>query len=296
MIVLTLLFACSKTDTDTEATCAVTFTTSIADGATDVPGNASVVVALSESAEVTLTGSIPGTTTATADGRTLTWSPNAPADANSALSLTIDSCNGTSTIGWQTSDLGATPTDVDLTRTGFRVDLASGTIVQPISGPALFEFLSGQGTEVLVGLLSNTSPGYRLAVAKDGVQDLCSRTLDVTGGTLDRGWFSFGPADATFYVYDNLVELHDLSFGGGLSADGTRVGAAWVKAWVGVEPLAATYADGDIDAACEYFGSLQVPCVPCPSGDGQCLAIDVRDLSGTATGTPIDAITEACPE
>ena len=296
MILLTLLLACSKSDTESDQECTLTLTTSIADGATDVPGNASMVVTLSEPAEVTVTGSIAGTTTTSADGLTLTWTPNAPADANSAVSVSIDSCNGTSTIGWQTSDLGATPTAVDLTRTGFRVDLASGTIVQPISGPALFEFLSGQGTEVLVGLLSNASPSYRLAVATDGVQDLCSRTLDVSGGTLDRGWFSFGPADTTFYVYDNLIELHDLSFGGGLSADGTRVGAAWVKAWVGVEPLAATYAEGDIDAACEYFGTLQVPCVPCPSGDGQCLAIDVRDLSGTATGFPIDEITEPCPE
>lgn len=301
MLLLSALIACDGADHESaEPTCDVTYSVSVDDGATGVPGNAPVSVTLSGPDDsATISGSVAGTTARSADGLTLTWTPDVPIDPLTAVSLDVETCAGSSTVHYTTADLGG-PLDagVDLTGTGFLVDLAAGRIVQPATGDALFSMLASVGTELLLGVTaaSQTTLDYRLAVAADHTQDLCSRTLDLSGGTLDRGWFGFGPAAATFYVYDNTVQLEDLAFGGAVRADGSGIDAAWVRGWVGVEPLAATYAGGDIDQACTFFGDLGAPCVPCPESDGQCLAIEVTDLSGAATGTPVEPVAAACTE
>lgn len=301
MLLLSALIACDGHDNETaEPTCDVTYSVSIDDGATEVPGNTPVVVTLSEpDSTASIQSAIAGTTVASDDGLTLTWTPDAPIDPLTDVSVTVATCAGDAAIHYTTADLGG-PVDpsVDLTATGFLVDLATGTVVQPASGDALFTMLSSVGTSLVLGAtaVNGSAMDFRLAMAADGAQDLCSRTLDLPGGSLDRGWFSFGPAPATFYVYDNTVQLEDLAFGGAVRADGSGIDAAWVRGWVGVEPLANTYADGDIDQACLFFSNLGAPCEPCPESDGQCLALEITGLSGNATGAPVEAIDAACTE
>ena len=304
MIALWTLWACSGTDPDETGTtpttaCDVTATASIADGATAVPGNDAIAFTLSEAdPTATVTASAPGTAAASPDGLVWTWTPSPPLDPLTDVSVTLTTCAGPSTIHYTTADLGG-PLDpsVDLAATGFRVDLASGTILQPVAGEALLSVLSAAGTEILVGLLPTATGAvdYRLAVTADGSQDLCSRTLDVPGGTLDRGWFALAPTEATFFVYDTEVVLHDLALGGAIRPDGSGIDAGWLRTWVGVEALAVAYADGDVTAACAFFADLAAPCVPCPDTDSDCLAIEVRDLSGTATGAPVAEVLESCP-
>jgi hypothetical protein len=288
-------------DTDT---CDLVVSTSIPDGADEVPGNQPVVATLSvPDPSATLTGSLPGVTTTSADGLALTWTPAPPIDPLTDVTLSLSTCAGASELSYRTADLGG-PLDagIDLAATGYRFDLATGTILKPATGAALLSLLSDTGTELLLGLApapgtgETLALGYRVAVVADGAQDPCSRTLDLAGGTLDRGWFAFGPSVATFEVYDTPVVLQDLAFGGAIAADGSRADAAWLRGWIEVEALAVAYAEGDVTAACEFFGSAGAACEPCPDGEGQCLALEIAGLSGTATGTPVEAVTEACPQ
>lgn len=301
MLLLSALFACDGNDHETaEPTCDVTYSVSVDDGVTDVPGNAPVVVTLSEAdATASIRSAVAGTTTASPDGLTLTWTPDAPVDPLTDVTVEISTCGGAAAIHYTTADLGG-PLDagVDLTATGFLVDLGTGTIVQPASGDALLTMLSSVGTSLVLGVTeaSGSALDFRLAMAADGAQDLCSRTLDLPGGTLDRGWFGFGPAPATFFVYDNTVQLEDLAFGGAVRADGSGIDAAWIRGWVGVEPLANTYAEGDVEQACLFFSNLGAPCEPCPESSGQCLALEITGLTGPATGAPVEAVDAACTE
>ena len=292
--------ACTGTETDSAApSCDVTYSLSVNDGAVDVPGNQSVYVTLSAPDEsATITSAVPGAVTVSGDGLTVTWTPTSPIDPLTEVALSIATCAGSSDVNYTTADFGG-PVDasVDLTTTGFLIDLANGDIVQPTTGEALFSMLAAAGTELLLGFTAASADtvDYRLAMAADHTQDLCSRSLDLAGGSLDRGWFSFGPAAATFYVYENEVVLEDFAFGGAILPDGSGVEAAWMRGWVGVEPLAATYAEGDITEACAFFGAIGAPCVPCPQSDGECLAIEVTDLHGAAA-SPVEPVLDACPE
>ena len=298
-----LLLACATPDAPVDSTptptCDLTFTASVGDGATGVPGNRSVRLTLSEpDATATVDGSVPGAVTRTS-ATTLVWTPSPPVAPLTDVTLAVSTCAGESTIGYRTSELGVAPAaGVDLAASGFRVDLASGTILRPTTGAALLGVLAAQGTELLVGLVpgADGAMGYRLAVATEGAQDPCSRTLDLAGGALDGGWFAFGPGGVDFYVYETRVVLQELAFGGAVRADGTALEAAWLRGWVGVEALAVAYADGDVQQACTFFGSLGAPCEPCPDGEGECLAIEVEDLVAEATGAPVFAVPEACPQ
>lgn len=304
MLLFSLLACANEKGVDTVdpalPPCDLTLSTSIADGATNVPGNTRLRVSLSErDATATVSADVEGATTTSEDGKTLTWTPSRPIDPMTDVSVTVDTCAGSSSLGFRTADMGgALDETVDLAATGFRVDLASGTILKPTTGSALLGFLSSQGTEVLLGMLPDAAGRltYRVAVTTDGVQDACSRTMDLAGDTLDRGWFGFGPAAAEFQVYDTQVILEDLAFGGALLPDGSGIEAAWLNGYVGVAALAVAYADGDIDQACTFFGGLGAPCEPCPSGQGECLAIEIEGLSGVATSVPVTSVTEACPE
>ena len=120
--------------------------------------------------------------------------------------------------------------------------------------------------------------------------------MDLPDDTLDRGWFGFRPVAAEFQMYDTQVVLEDLVFGGTLLRDASGIEAAWLDGYVGVAALAVAHADGDIDQDCTFFGGLGAPCEPCPSGQGDCLAISIEGLTGVATGLPVTSVTEACPE
>ena len=304
-LVVLVLTACS-TDTGADTAesadttpCGISATPSIPDGASGVFGGAPLRVTLSApDPGATITASFPGSLS-WSDDVTMLYTPTPPLDPLASVTATITTCAGSSDIGWTTADVGG-PLDagVDLAATGYRVDLASGTVRVPSTGPALVSFLSGQGTELLLGA-TPTGAGdldFRLAVTVDGVQDPCSRTLDLPGGTLDRGYFAFMAPSASFEVLDTLVELEDLSFSGAFTRDGSALVGGALHGWIGVHALAVAYAEGDDARACDFFGSLGAPCVPCPSGAGQCLELEVDDLSGTRTGTPVVAVTEACPE
>ncbi len=302
LLVFSPLVACTGTKEGdsgvTSVDCGVTASTSIVDGATGVPGNVSFVVSLSAAdAGATVSGSEPGTTAVSEDGLTLTWTPSPPVGPLTQVTMSLSTCAGDSTIGYTTSDLGGPlDADTDLTTTSFRFDLTSGTVVEPPTGGALLSTL-GAGLELLLGLTpAGAGVDYRVGVGAKGAQDLCARTLDVSGGTLDGGWFGFGPAGATFPVYDTQVVLEDLAFGGAVLADGSAVEAGWLRTYVGIEALAVAYADGDVAEACAFFGNLGATCTPCPSGAGECLALEVIDLTGVGTGTPVEQVTAACEE
>jgi hypothetical protein len=283
-----------------EEPCTVTFTSSVADGAQGVPGNATVRFVFSEDdAEAEIISDVPGDAAWEAPD-TLAWTPFAPFDASAAASLTVRTCAGDTSIGWTTDAAGA-PLDpsVALDATGWSVDLLSGTVLRPATDVALRALFALSGTELLLGVLpggSTSSPlTFRGAVATDGEQDLCSRTLDLPGGALDRGWFSFGPSDATFGAFGVDVALQQLAFDGAFSSDGQAIAHGRFHTWVEVAALADIYADGDEGAACAFFGDLLLPCVDCPSGEGSCLELWVEGLAGSAVGAPVEQVLEACP-
>ncbi|MEN9785336.1 MAG: hypothetical protein RLZZ299_600 [Pseudomonadota bacterium] len=264
-----------------------------------MPGNTPLVFTLSTADPgAVIETTLDGARTTSEDGLRLTWTPTRPLDPLLQASVTLRTCAGASTIAWTTAAYGGPlESGVDLGGTGFSIDLARGRIVRPETAQALLGYFRDSDTALLVGM-DELAPGqlaYRFATTVDGAQNLCSRTLDVRGGVLDRGWFRFGPADTDFYVFDSRVEVHDLSFGGALLPDGSGVRAAWLEGWVGVEALATAYADGDIDQACAFFGDLGAPCAPCPDGLGRCLSLRIEALEGSATRAPVEAVTEACP-
>lgn len=178
MTLLLSLPACAdetpKGNDDTApAPCDLTLAASISDGATNVLGNTRLRVSLSErDPTATVSASVDGATGVSEDGKTLTWTPSRPIDPLTDVTVTLDTCAGRSSLGFRTADMGsALSASVDLAATGFRVDLASGTILQPTIDSALLGFLSSQGTEVLLGMLPDEAGRLndRVAVTTDGV-------------------------------------------------------------------------------------------------------------------------------
>ena len=260
------------------------------DGASDVAQAGPYEVVLSaDDGTATLTANVPGVSYRRA-GAVLGFVPDAPIADGQPLTLTATTCDGASSRSATVGTLG-TQLDVEAQGLAFDIDLASVSFARPAGFGTLAGLLPDLGTTLRVGVPS-TAPDaadtWRFALTTpEGDQDPCGRTLDVEGGSQTRGWLSLRAERVSMPFADLTFDLQALSVDVALSADGTAIEAGRFSTLVAVEGLAALWAGGDLDAACSFFGNLNLPCIPCAADPAtSCLAFDATQLSGTSAPLP----------
>lgn len=255
------------------------------------------VVLSADDGTATLTASVAGVSYRRA-GAVLGFIPDAPLNGGETLTLTATTCDGSATRSGTVDDFGA---QLDRASEGlaFDIDLATASFARPAGFGTLAGLLPDLGTVLRVGVVSapDSAPStWRFALTtSDGTQDPCGRTLDVAGGTQTRGWLSLRAQRVAMPFADLVFDLQALSVDVALSPDGQRIEAGRFSTLVAVEGLATLWAGGDVEAACEFFGNLNLPCIPCAADPASsCLAFDATGLLGEPAPMP-DAIVDADP-
>ncbi len=157
---LTLLLLASGCDNGgkdsevTDITCDVTVTTYPASGAADHYYMDPIEFYLSDvDASATVSSEIAGTTSVSEDGKTVTFTPDAPLSPSTAYSVTLDYCGGAAELSFTTSALGTEIADPNtLVGKTYNVNLADANIVSPAGvGSILGSVLT---TPILIGVIS----------------------------------------------------------------------------------------------------------------------------------------------
>jgi len=229
------------------------------------------------------------------------FTPNAPLQASTDYSATLDYCAGSPSVDFRTSDLG-TPID-GLERIDgavYSMDMSAAKVVQP-SGVA----------QVLLTLLDNdlalrvdgaTDDTLSLAVAsvrvEDGRQDTCTPTLDFSmpGNFTQAPAFEVGPIDVPFDLAGYTVMLYDAHSSATFASNGIRFAGGRMSGAVDARDVVVALAgqgvlpSEDPEALCDLLGEHSLGCSPCRDGEEYCLYLEVADIEGEKTELYIEDI------
>lgn len=302
MLLLALLTACdggtdaTKTDDTAATTCEITVQSTLpTDGATGVPGDLDVEFDLSAAdPTATITGDVPGTTTALAGGTRLLWTPDAPLTADSTHTVTLDYCHGTIPISFTTSSYGQ-PLDgsVDLVDGAWEVPLDGVTWVDPTGVGSLVASFGAAPLLFGVSHASGSSIDFRVAIedGATGAQDYCSRSFDIPGATLSGAWFSVDAEQLSFDAFDTTVIAYDVEVDGAFSSDGASIGGGRIRALLDLATVAGLISDTSTsDDVCELFGAMGATCSACPDDRNECAAVWINGIDGSIHAGPVENI------
>jgi hypothetical protein len=275
------------------------------DGSEGQSLDAGVVVTLSEAAPagsvtVTLAPVVSGVVTASDDGLTHTWTPDAPLARDTTYTASITACESSAstrftTVGEATeAPIVGRTYDVeldgrDLTWTSPPSTVAS-LLVGNIDTTSLL-FMVEAADAVSIDLLA--AGGY-----EDGgsvLQYPCSPAIDFTPGDFaSNPRFDLGPQDASLAASGIDVPLYGLTVSGRFEEDASAMREVRVQARIDVRDLGDLTGFGDVCTLLPVFG---VSCVDCPDGETQCLELDaVDDTAPWRSSVTLDADidTSAC--
>lgn len=238
-------------------------------------------------------GDVGGTTTASEDGKTVTFTPSAALESGATYTATIDFCRGQDSISFTTSSLGA-PLTAAIDGKAYKVDLGGADFVEP-AGVA--DLLLGQlENDILLGVVSS-SPDLQMigAISMTGTsdQDMCTESIDFPPADFSGSpYFKIGPQDTTISVAGFNVDILKLEVSGTFAADGTYFGGGTLAGELDARLLAPLVGDllgtTDPDAICGVVAGFGVSCKACSSdGEVYCLDVYVRDITATELGTSI---------
>lgn len=118
------------------------------------------------------------------------------------------------------------------------------------------------------------------------VQDQCAdvRPLGGSGASIDlqSSYFSSSTGDFELLLGSQFLVLEQGSIDGDFVADGTSVVEVGVRGWLRADDLAGLVPSGH--ESCDWLASeLDASCHVCPSGSGQCIWMELRELAGSET-------------
>ena len=244
---------------------------------------------------------VPGTSTATADGKLVTFVPDAPLAPSSPYTATLTYCLGTETVEFTTSAYGEPIADAKaLVDNVYVIDLGPGQA--RFSKPAgVSSILQTQLTRKIalqaIAPISSTLMTMRLAVLEESgtEQDVCVPTVDFEGGTLNGPTFQIGPKDVTLIIAGDAVDIGNLEANGAFATDGSSFGCAGFTGLVDTRPLVPLLGQEDSpdDFICTLVAGYGAACVPCRDGEPLCLDLEVDHAKGTLDETiTIVAVTD----
>ena len=250
------------------------------------PGDPDAVISLVDGSGA----DVPGTSTATPDGKLVTFVPDAPLEPLSPYTATLTSCLGTEVVAFTTSAYGEPLADAkDLVDNVYVVDLADPDQARFNKPPGVSSILQTRITRLIaLQVIAPTSPtvvSMRLAVLDESgaAQDLCVPTVDFENGTLTGPTFHIGPEDVTLFVAGAAVDIANLEPTGPFAPDGSSFGCAGFTGLVDTRPLVSLIGDTDSpeDSICTLVAGYGAACVPCRDGEPLCLDLEVDHAYGT---------------
>jgi hypothetical protein len=233
---------------------------------------------------------VPGTTTATTDGKLVTFVPDAPLAPSSPYTATLTYCLGTETVAFTTSAYGEPLADAKaLVDKVYVVDLHNPDAARFSKPAGVSAILQTQLTRKIalqaIAPMSSTVATMRLAVLQENgtEQDLCVPTVDFENGTLDGPTFHIGPKDITLIIAGDSVDIGNLEATGAFALDGSSFGCAGFTGLVDTRPLVPLLGQDDSpdDFICTLVAGYGASCVPCRDGESLCLDLEVDHAKGT---------------
>jgi len=233
---------------------------------------------------------VPGTSTASTDGKLVSFVPDAPLAPSSPYTATLTYCLGTETLPFTTSVYGEPLTDAkSLVDNVYVIDLHNPDEARFSKPAGVSVILQGQLTRKIalqaIAPVSSTVVTMRLAVLEDNgtSQDVCVPTVDFENGTLDGSTFQIGPKDVTLIIAGDAVDIGNLEASGAFAPDGSSFGCAGFTGLVDTRPLVPLLGQEDSpdDFICTLVAGYGAACVPCRDGKPLCLDLEVDHAKGT---------------
>ncbi len=267
-------------------------------GSTDFYFRDSIEFTLSEpdpTAEIIFSRS--GTQTISDDGLTVSFTPDDPLPSSTEFEVALDYCYGSPTIEFATSELGEALEDPSaiLGKT-YRVDMADARYVE---NPGVAGFLMGWlNRDLLFQIvdIEDESLAIRLALASDDPdagQDLCYRTFDIDGMSLEGSDLVLSNDDILFNFYSGSLQIGDFDLVATLASDLSWLGGAQFSGWLNVTDFSAALKLNDDEDICEIIGNLDSGCEPCPHDATQsCVTLAGDRLDGVEASVDLQEIPE----
>lgn len=291
LIALTGCVETKETETDTadgttDACSATVASVTPADGEEGVSVSNAVVVTFSEArsdASVSLDG-VAGSVTASEDGLSVTFTPDAPLEADTTYTVTASICGVVTTSTFTT----ASAWGVDITGRTYAIDLGGSDVqwIQPSGGSLLAGLL--ETPYILVMVESSGSELDLLGAAGWEVDGNVEQYPDAPAIDFAPADFSTAPAftspptDASLSVSGTTVTIYDLALSGTFSEDGSSWDTLHLSGMLDSVTLDA-YVEASLGlATCDAIGLLGGTCVACPgddSGEIRCVPLELEDGS-----------------
>jgi hypothetical protein len=245
---------------------------------------------------------VPGTSTATTDGKLVTFVPDAQLAPSSPYTATLTYCLGTDTVPFTTSPYGEPIADAKaLVDNVYVIDLHDPDNARFSKPAGVSAILQTQLTHKIalqaIAPVSSTVMTMRLAVLEENGtdQDLCVPTVDFENGTLDGPVFQIGPKDVTLIIAGDAVDIGNLEASGAFATDGASFGCAGFTGLVDTRPLVPLLGQDDSpdDFICTLVAGYGASCVPCSDGKSLCLDLEVDHAKGTLQTITIVPVTDA---
>jgi hypothetical protein len=247
------------------------------------------------SAEVIFSRS--GSQSTSDDGLTVIFTPDQPLPPSTEFEAALDYCYGSPTIEFSTSELGEDlENPLAIAGKTYRVDLADARYTE---NPGVAGFLMGWLNRDLLFHISDIQDGalsLRLALAgeeaEDG-QDLCYRTFDIEGMTLEGPDLVLSADDILFDFYTGSLQVGDFDLVATLASDLSWLGGAQFSGWLNITDFSAALDLNDDEDICDIMDNLDSGCEPCPHDSTQsCVTLAGDRLEGVEVGVELVEISE----
>lgn len=189
------------------------------------------------------------------------------------------------------------PTGCDLTGTSYQLDFTVARVLQPEAlGPVLADAI---GSDLAIGISAQTDTTVStvLALTSDGVQDLCTPSVQPPEGSWADPVFTVGPADVSVDISGTVATLSSFQFTAGAAASCTAIESGVFETDLDArllgEAIGGTLGSEDPDEMCAVLVTLGAECQPCGSdSEPYCVKLVVDQLSASDRGTPLQVVTE----
>ena len=220
----------------------------------------------------------------------LSFTPNAPLDPDSAYTADVTTCDGTISYDFRTSGLGTALDNCSATAQAFQLDLRNARFVEP-AGVA--ELLLGQVDSVPLIALTRASDeegSLLLGAVADSAQDRCQPTNTLYGAWTNPH-FAAGPEDVTFSVSEVDFPVAGFSVSADIQSDCSGLGGGVLAGVLDARDVGPLLGDllgiTDPDEVCTTLSGFGAPCGPCGDGEMYCVELLVEQVFGTALSVPV---------
>ncbi len=267
------------------------------DGATDFYYRGAVEFALDvtdSSAAITLASkagdAITGSSSVNPETGAVSFQPDASLSPSTDYLATLTYCAGDVTVGFRTSDLGASLEQgagglVDRT---YVVNLGDANFVEPAGvGSLIGQFLT---QNILLGVVSadDSSMVMRGAVSIEDTtdQDYCNPSIEFPeeADFSEAPYFQIGPEDTALSAAGFEIKINQLRVSGDFAPDYSYFGGGILQGEIDARDLVdilvdqGIISDDDPSAVCELIAPFGVVCGACQDGLDYCLSIYVNQI------------------